>query len=49
MLGILLTQEQPIAEGGIRRTTDVTPAIVNRCRNKDQRQRTRNNENKNIG
>jgi hypothetical protein len=45
MLGIQPTLEQPIAEGGLRRTTGITPGIVNRRRNKHQRQRTRNNEN----
>jgi hypothetical protein len=49
MLGILPTKEQPIAEGGVGRTTDIIPGIVNRRRNEHQRQHTRNNENKNMG
>jgi hypothetical protein len=36
MLRILPTQEQPIAEGGIGRTTKITAEIVNRRRNKHQ-------------
>jgi hypothetical protein len=49
MLCILPTKEQPIAEGGVGRTTDITAGIVNRRRNKHQCQRTRDNENKNMG
>jgi hypothetical protein len=49
MLGIQSPLEQSIAEGGVRRTTDITPGIVNRRRNKHQRQRTRKDKDKSMG